>query len=547
MKLTGKIILFLCMLLALPFHAYAAEAQTAGNAADGPVIVLDPGHQGSWVDMSAQEPVGPGSDRTKAMATAGTTGAYTGIPEYQVNLEVALALRKELESRGYQVVLTREDNDIAISNKERAQLATKANAAITVRIHANGSEDSSISGALTMAPSAENPYVPELAESSYRLSSCILEHFCETTGLENLGILTTDEMTGINWSTVPVTILEMGFMSNEHDDRYITDTSHHETMAQGIADGIDAYFGIAREADSTEAKAEEPDMEALKELLETTYFNDRQASGETWSAAVLDLNSEASCLIHADQKMQSASVIKLFIMATVYERAVFAEEMQKDLINMAESYDGELKDLLTSMITVSDNDAANELVRRLGQGDFEAGAAIINAFCQEHGFTETHMGRPFLAENPTDDNYTSALDCCNLLAEIYKGSFINEDASSRMLALLKAQTRTGKIPAGVPADVETANKTGEMSAGYGLGSIENDAAIVFDASYPYVICVFSNDIAENGAAQETIVNISKDVYTYLSNAERYCSLVPRSSNDSQAHFKFCFAKEPAHT
>ena len=83
---------------------------------------------------------------------------------------------------------------------------------------------------------------------------------------------------------------------------------------------------------------------------------------------------------------------------------------------MGDDFDGELKDLLTAMIAVSDNNAANELVTRLGQGDFEAGAAVVNEFCKEHDFTATHLGRRFLAENPTDDNYTSAADCAAFLS-----------------------------------------------------------------------------------------------------------------------------------
>ena len=49
-------------------------------------------------------------------------------------------------------------------------------------------------------------------------------------------------MTGINWSSVPVTIVEMGFMTNEQDDRQMSDPDFQDTMAQGIADGIDSYF-----------------------------------------------------------------------------------------------------------------------------------------------------------------------------------------------------------------------------------------------------------------------------------------------------------------
>ena len=51
-----------------------------------------------------------------------------------------------------------------------------------------------------------------------------------------------DNMTGINWSTVPVIILEMGFMSNESDDTNMENPDFQKLMVQGIANGIDAYF-----------------------------------------------------------------------------------------------------------------------------------------------------------------------------------------------------------------------------------------------------------------------------------------------------------------
>lgn len=73
--------------------------------------------------MSAPEPNGPGSSEMKAKCTSGTQGTYSGVPEYQLNLEVSLQLKDELEQRGYQVVMTRTDNETAISNMERAQYA----------------------------------------------------------------------------------------------------------------------------------------------------------------------------------------------------------------------------------------------------------------------------------------------------------------------------------------------------------------------------------------------------------------------------------------
>ncbi|MDO4308175.1 MAG: N-acetylmuramoyl-L-alanine amidase [Eubacteriales bacterium] len=231
---------------------FSQESQEEGNsvfssgentASGGHVIGIDPGHQGYHVDMSDLEPLGPGSSEMKAKATTGTQGAYTGVPEYQLNLDISLKLKSVLEQRGYQVVLTRTDNDTAISNKERAEYAAAQGAEIYVRIHANGDDSHTASGALTMAPSPENPYIPQLSEESTRLSQCILDSYCAVTGFQNLGVQYYDNMTGINWSTVPVTILEMGFMTNQYDDTQMNDSDFQNVMVDGIANGIDAYFG----------------------------------------------------------------------------------------------------------------------------------------------------------------------------------------------------------------------------------------------------------------------------------------------------------------
>lgn len=209
----------------------------------GHVVAIDPGHQGYDIDMSAQEPNGPGSSQMKMKATSGTQGTYSGLPEFQLNLNVSLLLKDILELRGYRVVMTRTDNSTAISNKERAELAAAQGAEISVRVHANGEDSHTASGALTMSPSPQNPYVSQLYESSNRLSQCIIDSYCAATGFANLGIQYTDTMTGINWSTIPVTIIEMGFMSNEKDDLTMSDPAFQKTMAEGIANGIDAYFG----------------------------------------------------------------------------------------------------------------------------------------------------------------------------------------------------------------------------------------------------------------------------------------------------------------
>lgn len=205
-----------------------------------PIVAIDPGHQSEEIDMSALEENGPDSSVMKRKATQGTKGICSGKMEYQLNLEISLLLKTELEQRGFQVILTRGDNNVTISNKERAILSNQAD--IALRIHANGSDTQTAQGALCLVMSQENPYVGDLYEQSYRLADEILASYCQKTGFQNRGIIPNDTMTGLNWSEIPVTILEMGFMTNPQDDQKMADVKFQESMVQGIADGIENYF-----------------------------------------------------------------------------------------------------------------------------------------------------------------------------------------------------------------------------------------------------------------------------------------------------------------
>lgn len=206
------------------------------------LIAIDPGHQSWEIDMSATEPNAPGSSVMKAKATTGTAGTFSGTYEYDLNLDISLRLRSLLEQQGFSTLLTREDNETAISNAERATMANDAGADILLRIHANGSEDPGASGALALVPSAENAYVGSLSAKSADLAQTILSAYCDATGMKNLGLQYNDTMTGINWSAQPVVILEMGFMTNEHDDLAMAQDAFRQTMAEGIAEGVNAYF-----------------------------------------------------------------------------------------------------------------------------------------------------------------------------------------------------------------------------------------------------------------------------------------------------------------
>lgn len=197
---------------------------------------------------------------------------------------------------------------------------------------------------------------------------------------------------------------------------------------------------------------------------------------------------------NCDSKMTAASLIKLYVAGAVYEHM--------NSIKAYESYSGETENLISNMISLSDNNACNTLVKRLGNGDANTGMRVVNSFCNSHGFYNTQMNRLMLNFNGLE-NYTTTLDCCNILKSYYNNEL---KGSESIIGYMKAQTVRTKIPSGITDGTIVANKTGE------LASVENDSAIVYSSKGVYIMCAMTQDLSNTVLARNAIVQASATIH-----------------------------------
>lgn len=222
--------------------SYSEEVMEEKGLFEGKVICIDPGH--GITSRREKEPVYPGAEEKKAANVSGASGKL--MTEEELNLEVGLKLKEALEKEGAAVYITRTSHECDMSNIERAEFANSKKSDVVVRIHADGSESESVNGASVLVPSAKHisqEYLTdEIVQKSRKAGEYVLNYVCEKTGAKNRGIVERADMTGFNWSSVPVVLLEMGFISNREEEAKMAGEEYQQKIIEGIVSGLDCYF-----------------------------------------------------------------------------------------------------------------------------------------------------------------------------------------------------------------------------------------------------------------------------------------------------------------
>ena len=225
--------------------------------------------------------------------------------------------------------------------------------------------------------------------------------------------------------------------------------------------------------------------------------------------------SDLECAVDAEVPRTSASMIKLAILATLFDAAdsgtLSLDEAvtttSADMVGGTGSIQSmgagsafTLEELAGYMISDSDNTATNLLIDRLGMD-------AVNTEADKIGLDQTVLERKMMDEGAMaagQENYTSAEDVATVLRLVAEGRLVNQQYSDMAKGYLLAQSDVDGLLDGVPEGVDVAHKTGTLT------NVEHDGGIVY-ADEPYVIVVMTEGVP-NDEATALIGDVSAAVY-----------------------------------
>jgi N-acetylmuramoyl-L-alanine amidase len=207
-------------------------------AATPPLVCLDPGHATPPAIGRQTEPIGPGSRVRKIKDGGGASG------EAVIVLQIAKKTRTLLLRRGYRVAMTRTGPVFRYGNGgniARAQFCNRRHAALMLRIHADGSVNTSLHGFQTLYPAWHRGWTDDIYGRSRRAAPIVQRALVRATGAANLGLSRRGDLTGFNWANVPVVLVETGFMTNPVERSRLFSSAYQWRVARGLANGAERF------------------------------------------------------------------------------------------------------------------------------------------------------------------------------------------------------------------------------------------------------------------------------------------------------------------
>ena len=268
-------------------------------------------------------------------------------------------------------------------------------------------------------------------------------------------------------------------------------------------------------------------VQKLRSIVET--------SDAVVGVAIKNLTTGEKIFINENEVFPQASCIKIHILAELYHQAEQGTLRLSDVLPLAvsvrvggsgvlnelgeSSVSMSIRDYAVLMIVLSDNTATNLLIKKVGMEN-------VNKFLQSHGAVKTRLQRMMMdvkAAAEGRENIGTPKEALMLLEKLYRGEIVNKEASRDMLSILQ-KPKEGPIKTGVPADINVANKEGDVEG------VRCDVGIVYLPKTPYIICVMTKLLVQDSDGPRIVTDISRLTYQYFerkANSNQFGRRIPK--------------------
>ena len=97
-------------------------------------------------------------------------------------------------------------------------------------------------GASTLVPAYRRGWTDDIYTRSRRAGVVIQRQLVATLGVRDRGVVERSDLTGFNWSNVPSVLVEVGFLTNPHEDRLLNTPRYQQRVAVALCRGVHTYL-----------------------------------------------------------------------------------------------------------------------------------------------------------------------------------------------------------------------------------------------------------------------------------------------------------------